>query len=104
LSDSTTDTPGVRWRPVPRVRPLALGLVRRDRRLLLVEVRDDAGCLKGWRPLGGGIEFGERAAEAVAREFREELAVEIAIEGTPEVYENLYEHEGARGRGHALLS
>lgn len=30
-----------------------------------------------WRPLGGGIEFGETAADAVVREFGEELDANV---------------------------
>jgi hypothetical protein len=55
------------WRPPSIVRPIAVGVVRRRDELLLMAVRDDDGTLKGWRPLGGAIEFGERAA-AVATE------------------------------------
>ena len=42
-------------------------------------VRDDQGNIKGYRPPGGGVEFGETAAEAVQREFTEELGFAIEI-------------------------
>jgi ADP-ribose pyrophosphatase YjhB (NUDIX family) len=61
------------WRPAPVIRPIAIGVIRRDDRLLVMAVRDDHDNLKGWRPLGGTIEFGERAADALKREFIEEL-------------------------------
>jgi ADP-ribose pyrophosphatase YjhB (NUDIX family) len=92
-----TDPPVPRWRPAPRIRPLAIGLARRGDRLLVMRVFDDSGALKGVRPPGGAIEFGETAAAALAREFREEFGCEIAIEGPPAVLENLYEHHGAPG-------
>ena len=41
------------WRPHPIVRPVAIGVVRRSDRLLVVSVCDDAGAIEGWRPLGG---------------------------------------------------
>ena len=85
------------WRPPQHVRVIAIGLARRDDRLLVFRVLDDAGVLKGVRPPGGGVEFGERAADALAREFREELETAIAVEGPPIVVENLFDHEGARG-------
>ena len=50
------------WRPKPCIRALAIGVVRRGEELLVVAVADDAGVIKGWRPLGGTIELGERAA------------------------------------------
>ena len=93
-----TDPPVPRWRPAPRIRPLAIGLARRGNRLLVMRVLDDSGALKGVRPPGGAIEFGETAAAALAREFREEFGCEIAIEGSPQLLENLYEHHGARGQ------
>ena len=75
----------------------ALGLPWRAGRLLAAEVYDDAGALKGVRPLGGTVEFGETARAAVRREFQEELGVQIAVRGAPLVMENLYVHEGAQG-------
>ena len=49
----------------------------RDGRLLAVEVLDDAGRVKGVRPLGGTVEFGEKAELAVVREFQEELGITV---------------------------
>lgn len=85
------------WRPLPRIRVLAIGLAWRGTSLLAAEVRDDAGRLKGVRPPGGGVEFGERWEEALAREWAEEFGLEIAVSGPPVVMENLYTHEGERG-------
>jgi 8-oxo-dGTP pyrophosphatase MutT (NUDIX family) len=85
------------WRPAGRIRALAVGIARRGDQLLVMRVLDDAGALKGVRPLGGTIEFRETAAAALAREFREELGCAIAIEGPAQVLENLYEHHGAPG-------
>lgn len=85
------------WRPSPRIRVKALGLHWRDGRLLASEVHDDAGRVKGVRPLGGSVEFGEPARDAVIREFKEELGIDIAILGEPVVLENLYVHEGSAG-------
>ncbi len=91
------------WRPRGHIRVIALGLHWRAGRLLAAEVRDDAGRLKGVRPLGGGVDFGETAAAALQREFMEELGVEIAIAGAPMVMENIYHHEGAAGHEIAFL-
>lgn len=89
------------WRPQPLIRVKAIGLHWRNGRLLAAEVRDDSGRLKGVRPLGGSVEFGERAEDALIREFREELGIEVTPVGATFVMENLYRHEGAAG--HEIL-
>lgn len=85
------------WRPATQIRVKALGLHWRQGRLLAAEVYDDQGNVKGVRPLGGGIEFGERAHVAVQREFKEELGIDISIASGPIVMESLYVHEGTVG-------
>ncbi len=42
------------------------------------EVRNEAGW---WSKPGGGVKFGETAAEAIKREIKEELDIEIEITG-----------------------
>jgi ADP-ribose pyrophosphatase YjhB (NUDIX family) len=95
--DSRRRTGYPRWRPVEAVRVIAIAIACRDNRLLAVEVLDDAGALKGWRPPGGGVNFMELAADAVKREIREELGCDIHIEAALEVFENLYMHHDAKG-------
>ncbi len=90
------------WRPAPRIRFKALGLHWRGGRLLAAEVLDDAGRVKGVRPLGGSVEFGETAEAAVIREFREELGITVEIVGPPAFLENIYTHEGSPG--HEVLA
>ncbi|MCP3394479.1 NUDIX hydrolase [Bradyrhizobium sp. CCGB12] len=85
------------WRPHPHIRVVAIGLHWRDGRLLAAEVRDDAGRIKGVRPLGGEIEFGESWRAALVREFHEELGIGITITGEPLVMENIFVHEGSTG-------
>ncbi|WP_246212953.1 NUDIX hydrolase [Marivivens donghaensis] len=51
----------------------------------------------GVRPLGGAVEFGETAEEAVVREFREELGVEVKTHGPALYMENINTHEGSLG-------
>ncbi|MBW7972377.1 NUDIX hydrolase [Bradyrhizobium sp. BR 10289] len=85
------------WRPPPYIRLVALGLHWWDGRLLAAEVRDDAERVKGVRPLGGEIAFGESWRAALLREFSEELGIDVTIMGAPLVMENIFVHEGATG-------
>lgn len=85
------------WRPHQHVRPLAIGIIRRGEELLVVAVQEDGGAIKGWRPLGGTIEFGERAADTLRREFVEELGLAITEPALLTVMESFYEHHGVRG-------
>ncbi len=91
------------WRPQQRIRVKALGLVWRGGKLLAAEVYDDAGRIKGVRPLGGGVEFGETAERAVIREFKEELGIDVTLTGDPFFFENIYVHEGAPGHEVLIL-
>jgi 8-oxo-dGTP pyrophosphatase MutT (NUDIX family) len=86
-----------RWRPPQHIRTIAIALVYRGDELLVMVVKDDAGSIKGWRPPGGAIEFGESAEAAVVREFVEEIGTPIACKARVCTLENLYMHEDARG-------
>lgn len=86
-----------KWRPERRIRVKAIGLHWRDGNLLAAEVLNDQGQVKGVRPLGGGVEFGECWQAALVREFKEELGVDVEVIGGPHIMENIYLHEGAAG-------
>jgi len=60
-----------------RIRPLALGLFLHNGKLLVFEGHDPVKGETFYRPLGGGIEFGETGAQAMAREIREEIGAEV---------------------------
>ena len=92
-----------RWTPPQRIRPIALALIRHDGRLLVMEGRDDGRARGFYRPLGGGIEFGERGEDALRRELREEIDAHVARVTYVATIENLYEIHGARGHEIVLL-
>ncbi|MBX2823158.1 MAG: NUDIX domain-containing protein [Gammaproteobacteria bacterium] len=85
------------WRPEPQILVKVIGLCRHRKRLLAMEVLTDSGALKGVRPLGGRVEFGESREDALKREFREELGAEIVTSGSWKFFENIYQHEGSLG-------
>jgi ADP-ribose pyrophosphatase len=67
-------------------------LVKQGAVLLLRRVKDpEAGC---WGIQGGAVEYGETIADAVRREVREELAIEVAILALLGVTDHILPHEG----------
>jgi 8-oxo-dGTP pyrophosphatase MutT (NUDIX family) len=74
----------------PRIRPLAIAVVKRGDELLVSEGRDDVKGETFYRPLGGGIEFGEPAEIALRREFQEELGAELTDVVLLGVLENIF--------------
>lgn len=85
------------WTPAPILKVKVLGLAWRGNELLVSEVEDSLGRVKGVRPLGGCIEFGETREHALVREFAEELGCDVAVSGEWHAFENIYEHEGRTG-------
>lgn len=85
------------WRPPREIRAKVIGLAMRGDAFLAEDVLDDDGSLKGVRPLGGGIEFGETREQALHREFREETGSGIEILGPWTSIENIFVHQGAPG-------
>ncbi len=85
------------WRPAQRIRTIAIAIIERGEQILCGPVYDDAGQIKGWRPLGGGVEFGETAEQALTREFTEETEQNLKDIERIAVLENHYAHEGEAG-------
>lgn len=85
------------------IRPLALAVIRRGDALLVFEARDDVKDETYYRPLGGGVEFGENSKDALAREFGEELGAEIEVGKRLGVLENVFTWRGTPGHEIAFL-
>ena len=92
------------WRPAQSIQVKALGLIWRDGRLLASEITRDDGSVKGVRPLGGRVEFGETWRDTLLREFDEELGMRVDITGAPLFLENIYTHQGAIGHDLVILA
>ena len=60
-----------------QIRPIALCICRNNDRILVFEGHDPIKGENFYRPLGGGIEFGERSEDAVRRELKEEINVDL---------------------------
>jgi ADP-ribose pyrophosphatase YjhB (NUDIX family) len=77
-----------------RIRPLAIAVIRRGGELLVFEAYDSHKREVYHRPLGGEIDFGEPAADAVRRELREELGSDLLDVRRLGVVETIFTYEG----------
>ena len=79
------------------LRPIAICVFRREGEILVFEGYDTIKKDRFFRPLGGGVEFGEHSREAVVREIREELGTEITNLRHLATTENIFTLNGQLG-------
>lgn len=72
------------------IRPIAICVFRRDGQVLVGEGYDSARGERFHRPVGGSLRFGETSLEAVMRELREELGVDLHAPRLPGVLESIF--------------
>ncbi|KZE90866.1 tetratricopeptide repeat protein [Microbacterium sp. TNHR37B] len=84
-------------RQAERVRSIVVGLLVHDGHVLAEEYPPTAHHAGFLRMPGGGIEIGERAAEAIRREFAEELGATLDSATLRAVTENIFDAHGRRG-------
>ena len=80
-----------------KIRPLAVCVFFRGEEVLLQVGYDQVKEQTFYRPLGGGIKFGERGRDAVAREIREEIGAEITPPYLIDTLENIFTYAGEPG-------
>ena len=76
------------------IRPIVLGIAIKDNKILVGEFYDKVKKQIFYRSLGGGIEFLEKSEDALRREFKEELNVDIKIKDFLGVSENIFTLRG----------
>jgi ADP-ribose pyrophosphatase YjhB (NUDIX family) len=81
----------------PLARPVALGVIRDGDEIFVFEGRDHEKRETFYRPLGGTIEFGERAVDAVRRELAEEIDATVTGADLLGVLENTFTYQGQPG-------
>ena len=86
-----------------QIRPLAICVFRNKDRILVFEGYDPIKKQSFYRPLGGGIEFGEYGEEAVRREIMEELHTEIKDLNYLGMLENVFVFNGTPGHEIAMV-
>jgi 8-oxo-dGTP pyrophosphatase MutT (NUDIX family) len=79
------------------IRPVAICIFRRAHEILVVEAFDRVKGEIFYRPLGGGIGFGETSAVAVTREIREEVSADVTDLRYVGTLENIFVYNGEPG-------
>ena len=79
------------------IRPLALAVFRDGPRMLVEDNSAQDRRDYFYRSPGGGVEFGERAIDAVRREMREEFEAEIRDVRPLGTLENIFDYHGRPG-------
>jgi 8-oxo-dGTP pyrophosphatase MutT (NUDIX family) len=76
------------------LRVLALALIKYQDKFLVCPGFDKIRKRHHYRLLGGGIEFGEDSRQALRREIKEELGLEISVKNLLSVEENIFVFNG----------
>lgn len=88
-----------------QIRPIAICVFLMNNKILVAEGYDPVKDEHFYRPLGGGIEFGESSQKTICRELMEELNLEV--EGDSLRYlgalENIFIFNGAPGHEIVLI-
>ena len=80
-----------------RIRPLAICVFLKNGRILVAEGYDPVKNECFYRPLGGGIEFGEYSEQTIRRELLEEIGAEVCDLKYLRTLENIYVFNGTPG-------
>ena len=79
------------------IRPIVLGIARKENKILVSEGYDKVKDEVFYRSIGGGIEFLEDSKEALKREFKEELDIDINVGKFLGITENIFTFNGKEG-------
>ncbi|MCX6831944.1 MAG: NUDIX domain-containing protein [candidate division Zixibacteria bacterium] len=77
-----------------RIRVIAICVFRHEDSIFVGEGIDDVKQESFYRPLGGGVEFGETGRDAIVREIAEEINAGICALRYIETIENIFVHNG----------
>ncbi|MEH7886085.1 NUDIX hydrolase [Bacillus sp. JJ1609] len=80
-----------------QIRAIAICVFRKDDSILVCEGFDEVKQDYYYRPIGGGIEYGETSANALKREVLEEIGASITNVNFLGVVENIFTYNGDLG-------
>jgi len=80
-----------------KIRPLAICVFRNKDRILVAEGYDPLKRQSFYRPLGGGIEFGEYSEQTIRRELMEEIGADVRELKYLGTLENVFVFNGRPG-------
>ncbi len=83
--------------PSDKIRVIVICVFRIGDKILVFEQFDGSKGMPYYRPLGGGVEFGETTEQALKREIREEIGEEITDLKLLTVLESLFTVDGKPG-------
>ena len=83
------------------IRPIVLGIAKRENKILVSEGYDEVTNEVFYRSIGGGIEFLENSKDALKREFKEELNIDISVGEFLGIAENIFTYNGKKA--HELI-
>jgi 8-oxo-dGTP pyrophosphatase MutT (NUDIX family) len=86
-----------------RIRVVVLGVFLNRGRILVFQGSDKIKNETFFRPLGGGVEFGETSENALDREIKEELGLEIKDPRYLGALENIFVYQGEPGHEIVLV-
>lgn len=88
-----------------QIRPIAICVFLKNNRILVAEGYDPVKVETFYRPLGGGIEFGENSKETICRELMEEVNLEVDQESLRYLgaVENIFMFNGSPGHEIVLV-
>lgn len=82
---------------ISKIKVKAFAYFENEDRIFVSEFQDKNSGEYIYRPIGGTIEFGEFAKEALCREVKEELGTEIIVKANPRVLESIFTFEDIQG-------
>ncbi|RDI39118.1 NUDIX hydrolase [Falsibacillus pallidus] len=82
---------------VSKIRPIVICPFKKDDSIVVIEGFDEVTGEYFYRPIGGGIEYGERSSAALEREVLEEIGAQITNVKYLGTIENIFEFNGNLG-------